>query len=104
MALAIQSFTTIEAEKKVLILGDMLELGEKGDEEHSKILKMLDGHYHDVLLVGPQFKQACRNFEFKTFTDVNKLAEYLKVSQIKDSTVLIKGSRGMSLEKIYELL
>ncbi len=104
MALAIQSFTTIEAEKKVLILGDMLELGENGDEEHSKILKMLYGLYQDVLLVGPQFQHACRNFEFKTFPDVNKLAEYLKVSKIKDSTVLIKGSRGMSLEKIYDLL
>jgi UDP-N-acetylmuramoyl-tripeptide--D-alanyl-D-alanine ligase len=104
MALAIQSFTLVEAAKKVLILGDMLELGEKGDEEHTKILDMLDGNYHDVLLVGPQFQHASRNFEFKTFPDVNRLSEYLKVSQIKDSTVLIKGSHGMALEKIYDLL
>jgi UDP-N-acetylmuramoyl-tripeptide--D-alanyl-D-alanine ligase len=103
MALAIQSFTLVEAAKKVLILGDMLELGEKGDEEHTKILDMLDGNYHDVLLVGPQFQHASRNFEFKTFPDVNRLSEYLKVSQIKDSTVLIKGSHGMALEKIYDL-
>ena len=41
MALAIKSFAELKAEKKVFILGDMLELGEKSEDEHKKILEML---------------------------------------------------------------
>ena len=105
MALAITSFAEIKAENKVFILGDMLELGEKSEDEHKKILKMLLSQKNErIILVGTQFQKIAPEFGFKSFSDINKLSEYLKKEPVRGSSVLIKGSRGMTLEKIYDLL
>ncbi len=105
MSLALDSFAVLNAEKKLCILGDMLELGEKSGEEHSKILKVLRKYnLENVLLAGSEFSKVARRSGFKTFPDVSKLKEYLKTEQVKGHTILIKGSRGMTLEKIYDVL
>lgn len=105
MALAINSFSEIKAERKVCILGDMLELGEKSEDEHIRILQMLQQNKDEVvMLVGIQFQKVSPSFGFKSFPDVNKLSEYLKNKPIRNSSILIKGSRGIALEKIYPLL
>ena len=92
-------------EGKTAILGDMLELGEKTAEEHTKVLNCL---YHPdiekVILVGPVFSKIARNSELLSFPDVNKLTDYLKCEPIKGKTILVKGSRGTGLERIYDLL
>ena len=103
--LALESFTGIQADSKSVILGDMLELGEKSEEEHVKICNLLQSiKLENTLLVGPLFQKVCSNQGFKSFTDVNKLINFLKDKPIKGSTILIKGSRGIGLEKIYDLL
>lgn len=105
MALAINSFAKIKAERKVCILGDMLELGEKSEDEHIRILQMLQQKKDEVvILVGIQFQKVSPSFGYKSFTDTNQLSEYLKNNPIRNSSILIKGSRGIALEKIYPLL
>ncbi len=105
MSLAIDSFAILNADKKMCILGDMLELGDKSSEEHNKILKALrKNKIENVLLAGTEFSKVSARSGFITFPSVGKLKEFLKSEQIKGHTILIKGSRGMVMEKIYEML
>lgn len=104
MMLAIDSFSGLKAGKKVIILGDMLELGDKSLEEHSKIIEVLKSLSVDrIYLVGSMFRKASGGI-FKTFSSIGRLRESLKNDPVKGSFVLVKGSRGMTLEKVYDLL
>lgn len=105
MALALKSFSELKAGRKAVILGDMLELGEKSEEEHLKLvdqIKLLNAE--KVLLVGPNFKKASSGTGFLSFSDVNELRNYLRKEPLKGTFVLVKGSRGITLEKVYDLL
>ncbi len=105
MMAALQNFTTLNGDRKCLILGDMLELGKASAEEHQKIVDYLDEqNFGDVLLVGPQFKQTVSLTEKKKFDNAELLSNYLKTQPIENKLVLIKGSRGIHLEKILELI
>jgi len=105
MALAIKSFSELKAGKKAVILGDMLELGEKSEEEHLKLvdqIKLLNAE--KVFLVGSNFKKASEGTGFLSFSDVNELRNYLRKDPVKGTFILVKGSRGITLEKVYDLL
>jgi UDP-N-acetylmuramoyl-tripeptide--D-alanyl-D-alanine ligase len=105
MTLSLNSFKEIQAEKKIVILGDMLELGEKSGEEHQRILKLVQADFNgNVILVGPEFQKVSAKSGCKSFPNTDKLISYLKSEPLKGNTILIKGSRGMGLERIYELL
>jgi UDP-N-acetylmuramoyl-tripeptide--D-alanyl-D-alanine ligase len=105
MRAAIDSFSAIKADHKVIILGDMLELGDKSEEEHLKVLKMLQSDVAEkVLLVGPVFFKISAKSGFEVFDKIDKVMEFLKGESLTGNTILIKGSRGMRLEKIYDLL
>jgi UDP-N-acetylmuramoyl-tripeptide--D-alanyl-D-alanine ligase len=105
MMLAIRSFSEIKEPRKVFILGDMLELGEKSEEEHCRILDELNLiKPTKVFLVGEVFNKLSHGNGFRSFPDVAKLRDYLRESPVKGSLILVKGSRGMTLEKIYDLL
>lgn len=105
MLLAIDSFSAITTDRKIIILGDMLELGEKSEEEHLKVLNTLQSHIaKKVLLVGPVFQKISKKSGFKAFDNVDKLMEFLKSEPLNGNTILIKGSRGIRLDKIYDLL
>ena len=95
----------IDAKNKICILGDMLELGDRSEEEHIRIHKVLTDHnLQNVYLTGPIFSKVSAGFRFKIFRDVARLKEFLKSKPVKGCHILIKGSRGMALEQIYELL
>ena len=105
MMAAIESFNELKTSKKILILGDMLELGDKSDEEHLRILEALRSMKPGkIFLVGGTFQKISAGTDFKSFNGVEKLREHLKAEPLKGSLILIKGSRGMTLEKIYDLL
>jgi UDP-N-acetylmuramoyl-tripeptide--D-alanyl-D-alanine ligase len=105
MLAALKSFFELKTTKKVIILGDMLELGDKSEEEHLKLLKELQSlNPEKVLLVGSTFQKVSAGYGFRSFQDVGELREYLKAEPVKGCFILIKGSRGMTLEKIYDLL
>ena len=102
---ALESFVILKGDHKLLILGDMLELGDKSVEEHTRVLDMLQLKKIDnVLLVGPVFQKVAANSAIKSFPDVTRLFDHLKKNPVEGHTILIKGSRGIGLEMIYELL
>lgn len=105
MHLAISSFSALRNSPKMAILGDMLELGERSPEEHKKILDELEKlKPGKVLLTGKMFGKISEGRGFMSFPDVQALAAYLKNEDINGFTILIKGSRGIGLEKVYDLL
>lgn len=106
MFLAIENFKEKTNENKVLILGDMFELGEYSYQEHYKILiQLLNSHFKQVILVGLNFHELKKDFpQYSFFSSTNELKDFLVHNLITDSILLIKGSRGMQLEKIVDSL
>jgi len=105
MMMALTNFAGINNEQKCLILGDMLELGEVSDTEHQKIVDYLESNnFSEVFLVGPQFKKTRTNNEKKKFEQVELLFNYLQSNPIHNKLILVKGSRGIHLERILELI
>ncbi len=105
MKASIGSFAEKTSDNRILILGDMLELGEYSEEEHRSVLEMLkEKQFDEVYLVGKEFKRAATGFHFRTFTDVAELCGFLQKKAIKNGNILIKGSRGIQLEKVLEFL
>jgi UDP-N-acetylmuramoyl-tripeptide--D-alanyl-D-alanine ligase len=105
MRKALESFAEIKKGKKLIILGDMLELGDKSQEEHLNILKTLNTYgFDNVLLVGPSFESLTAAFGYKSFRNTDGLIEYLKSNPLKGYHILVKGSNGIMLDKIYDLL
>jgi len=105
MMMALANFTNIQNNQKCVILGDMLELGEASDEEHQKIVDFVElQDFSEVYLVGRQFKKTIAGDKKKKFDNAELLSNYLKTQPIENKLILIKGSRGIHLEKILELL
>jgi UDP-N-acetylmuramoyl-tripeptide--D-alanyl-D-alanine ligase len=104
MKAAIENFAGYKAEKKMLLLGDMFELGEYSAEEHQKLVDLLkENKFEDVILVGEEFSK----LPGKDYTRFKTTAEgriYLEKMNVTDTTILIKGSRGMKMEILQEVL
>jgi len=105
MSKALAAFSEISAEKKLVILGDMLELGHESLPEHSRIIETLDAmEGTEVVLVGPVFISLAKGKTIKTFSSSGEAREWLSKENLSGYTVLVKGSRGMMLEKVYDVL
>jgi UDP-N-acetylmuramoyl-tripeptide--D-alanyl-D-alanine ligase len=100
MQLAIQNFAQVKAEAKMVILGDMFELGEASDAEHQKIGELLAQlNFSKIVLFGSAMQNALpANPKAYYFTDKFSLHNWLTDSQLQNMHILIKGSRGVSLE------
>ncbi len=105
MEVAIKNLDAIAADKKVLILGDMFELGEHSFAEHELIIKKANEiTANQRIFIGKGFYQHHASFTGTFFETMDAAFIALKSSLITNSTVLIKGSRGMRLETLLELL
>ena len=105
MRRAIEAFIETGLPNGLLILGDMLELGLRTQDEHMGILRTLNtSGISDVLLVGKTFSNLSGEFGYKSFSTVEELKGYLKDHPVKGRKILVKGSRGIRLEKIYDLI
>lgn len=101
MAVAIENIKGITASSKILFLGDMLELGNVSIEEHQKLIDKIND-FDEVYLVGKEFKKV--NSKFPSFETVEELISNIKLENISNSFILLKGSRGIELEKLIKLL
>lgn len=104
MQVAIENFAGYKAPHKVVILGDMFELGEHSEVEHQRIIEQLKEHsFDEVILVGEHFYKL-NTKGFVTFKSTAECHDYLAKQQYAAKTVLIKGSRGMKMEILQEVL
>ena len=100
MKAMITSFSKQDYTNKLCILGDMLELGEYTIKEHSAILDLIDILNLEIILIGKEFSKISK----EAFKDRNAFEIFLKSNPIKNKTILLKGSRGIGLEKLQNLL
>jgi len=101
MSLAIESFAGLTAPKKLLILGDMFELGEFSNREHKEILNLIEQkQFSNVVLVGTEFAKADTTTKYKHFTTTPELKKWFDENHFSNYSILLKGSRGMALEKL----
>ena len=104
MYAAIDNFANYKSSNKLLLLGDMFELGEYSQDEHQKIVNLLkERNFENVILVGEEFFKL-NSTTFLKFKTTSECLSYLKSLNITDSTILIKGSRGMKMEILKDAL
>ncbi|MBO0321657.1 UDP-N-acetylmuramoyl-tripeptide--D-alanyl-D-alanine ligase [Muricauda sp. CAU 1633] len=103
MRAALENFNAMEASNKTLIIGDMFELGQTAAEEHQAIADLAKELGFDaVFLVGQNFFGTKTSLaKFDTF---DALKEHIQKNPLEKGMVLIKGSRGMALERVLDLL
>lgn len=106
MMAAIDNFNHLKASNKILILGDMFELGPDSPAEHRAILDFIAQHqYLKVITAGPNFCQVAEGLtNVECYSTTGDLKEALTRNPFHDSTILIKGSRGMKMETIVDIL
>jgi UDP-N-acetylmuramoyl-tripeptide--D-alanyl-D-alanine ligase len=102
---AILNFSHIKTNEKVLIIGDMLELGGYSKAEHSRIVEIInENNFQHVILVGPEFSAVADNADWHVFLNADLAKDWLMQHSIKNSYILLKASRGIKLEKLLEAL
>jgi len=106
MEAAINNLAGMHAKRKVVILGDMFELEEEAEKEHRKIGELLNEKKFDQIYFCGKLMKAAKAVHGagKLFEEKELLIKELKNHPIKDSTILIKASRGIGLESIVEYL
>jgi UDP-N-acetylmuramoyl-tripeptide--D-alanyl-D-alanine ligase len=103
MKAALENFEQLEAIHKIAFLGDMFELGKSAEKEHQEIANLASKmNFDQVYLIGENFfKTTGALSKFKSF---DQLKETLDNNTLENATILIKGSRGMALERILDIL
>ena len=108
MAAALENFSNVEADCKVALLGDMLELGEESEKEHVSVIRSAASRgFAKVCFVGREFMTASSQASFDQahfFETSDALAGWLAANPLEGATILIKGSRGTKMEKVITVL
>ena len=105
MEQAIKEFAGSWDGEKVLILGDMMELGAESEKEHQAILELIgNSGIHEVYLVGSIFTRNNTERSWHCFQDSELARIWFEHHQIKNKTILIKGSRSIRLEVLASVL
>jgi len=108
MSAAIMNFNNLKADKKMVILGDMFELGAEAEAEHQAIGTLLsECNFDKILLVGSLMENAVRVLPVMKvlyFPDKFGLHTWLQDYPQTNTHVLVKGSRGMGLESVLQFL
>ncbi len=106
MAAAVRQFATMPATRKAVILGDMYELGDESEAEHTALGKLIaDSNFDLVILAGKDMHYALSALpKAYYFPDKFSLHNWLMDNPMTDTYVLVKGSRGMSLESVVPFI
>jgi UDP-N-acetylmuramoyl-tripeptide--D-alanyl-D-alanine ligase len=103
MKVAIDNFISLDFPKKILILGDMKELGLESEREHQFIVDYIQQfQWEKVFLVGENFNKT--STEFVKFLNISEVIKYFLNKEYQDTFFLIKGSRSMQMEKILDFI
>jgi UDP-N-acetylmuramoyl-tripeptide--D-alanyl-D-alanine ligase len=100
------NFEKLNDKIKVAILGDMFELGREAEKEHQNIVDLASTMLLDkIILIGKNFYNTkIVSPKVQVFESFDDFKNNFNHSQIEFATILIKGSRGMALERVLELL
>jgi UDP-N-acetylmuramoyl-tripeptide--D-alanyl-D-alanine ligase len=105
MQSALDNLIGMNADKKVVILGAMKELGEDTALEHERIGEILQqADFDQVFLLGKEMEAALSRVDGRHFVDKSELFNALKTSGIEKAVILLKGSRSMGLEELLEAI
>lgn len=106
MQVAIENLARMNATRKVLIIGDMYELEGEAEKEHREIGRLIKSLQFDtVYLCGALFRAALKEIpNAKYFERKEDLITELRQFPVRDSTILVKASRGIGLETVVEFL
>lgn len=106
MKVALENFIQLENKNKIAILGDMYELGEESLAEHKYIIDFLaKNSSFECYFIGKDFfKNKSENANFYFYESFEMFSNSLKNTYWKNKTILIKGSRGMALERTLEYI
>jgi len=100
MQAALESFSKIATNPKIVFLGDMFEVGNSSSEEHLKVIDLLSKlNFDKAILVGKHFYEH-KNDTFHFFETTAEAKKWLEQQEFKNYTILIKGSRGMKMESL----
>ena len=104
MTAAITNFIQLEKENKIAILGDMFELGKESLSEHKKIVELLENQKSiQTYFIGKDFySNRINSNHLHFFEDFNSFSKFIEVNKPINNLLIIKGSRGMALERILE--
>lgn len=106
MFVAIDNMDKMQSGRKVMILGDMFEMGDESAAEHASVLqKAMEAQVNERIFIGKDFSAASSGQEANTtfYLTAEDAMAGLKAKPISNATVLIKGSRGMALERLVGL-
>ncbi len=102
---SINDFLNISGLNKIMFLGDMYELGKESENEHKKIVEFIkDKNVLKIYLIGKDFSKAAGNTSFTCFDNIDECIKHIIANPIKTSTILLKGSRMMNLERLIPYL
>jgi len=106
MQAAIENLVAMEGARKILILGDMFELGDESEREHRLLASLIEKHgFREVYLCGSLMADAAEEIAYaQHFTNKADLINALKSTEINDAVILIKASRGIGLEEVVEYI
>jgi UDP-N-acetylmuramoyl-tripeptide--D-alanyl-D-alanine ligase len=104
MTAAIDTFIENDSSNKLMILGDMLELGDTSTEEHQAIVNKVERFKINALFIGTEFNSINDKYSFTYLENVDQVIDWLKNSGLINHQILIKGSRGIRLERAAEYL
>lgn len=105
MSLALESFNKTNYKNKMIVLGDMFELGKDSNHYHQEIINSLEKINDSIIyIVGEYFCNTKHSDRIKSFSSTKELINNLSATNISNYSILIKGSRGMQLEKIIEYI
>jgi UDP-N-acetylmuramoyl-tripeptide--D-alanyl-D-alanine ligase len=91
----------------------MFELGADAEAEHKKIIELSGSQNFDkIFLIGECFSkicnstnlQICKSANLQSFSDTEKALDYFKQNPLRSNVILVKGSRGVKLERLLEIL
>ncbi|MBQ9310813.1 MAG: UDP-N-acetylmuramoyl-tripeptide--D-alanyl-D-alanine ligase, partial [Bacteroidales bacterium] len=112
MRLAIENLCSLRASGKLALLGDMRELGSASLQEHVEIVRLLTAQKLPSILVGEEFAKALAHCGITpgegcilaSFDSSESLAKHLEDNPVSAYTILVKGSRGIRMEKVIPAL